>query len=110
MLIETLAVVVNSSIIQTKLNEAHAFLYSDGETNYFAPSRFIGYANNSIENHESNHSKDGKVTTPKISELLGKDCVFDEELEKSYRGFCQKLGFVANEAGAFGVRRKYWVL
>ncbi|MCB1660680.1 MAG: HNH endonuclease, partial [Pseudomonadales bacterium] len=76
----------------------------------FAPSRFIGYANNTIDKHEANHSKDGRETTPKISKLLGKDCVFDEELEKSYREFCQALGFEANDTGAFGVKRKYWVL
>ena len=83
--------------------------YSGEKTLCFAPSRFIGYANNSFTKHQSNNSKDGKITTPKISQLLKEDCVSDECMEKSYKEFCQKLGFNANKSGSAGVKRKYWL-
>ena len=37
----------------------------------FYPSRFLGYAFNSMEAHLDNELKDGRETNPVISEILG---------------------------------------
>ena len=73
-----------------------------------APSRFIGYRENSFESHAANKRKDGKVTNPAISEILKSHPSPDTDLEQAYGEFCRSLGFEPNAAGAFGVTRKYW--
>ncbi len=37
----------------------------------FAPSRFIGYKNNNMEDHLANDEKDGKETNPVIDKMIG---------------------------------------
>lgn len=77
----------------------------------FYPSRFMGYANNSMDAHLNNDMKDGRETNPAISKILESTPLsIDMEMEKAYRKYCEKLGFTANEKGAFGVERKYWRL
>jgi len=81
---------------------------SNGMTK-FAPSRFIGYKNNSLSKHESNFGKHGGITNPAISKLLRvKLPVFDEELEEQYKKYCIFLGYSPPKSGLFGVQRKYW--
>lgn len=75
---------------------------------HFAPSRFLGYLNNSIEQHEKNDTKDGRVTNPAINTALNKKPDTSQELEECYIDFCNKLGIVPNRTGPFGVARKYW--
>ena len=76
----------------------------------FYPSRFIGYANNTMYQHLNNDMKDGKVTNPVITQILGCQVQVNPILEKEYRLYCKKLGFIANEKGSFGVERKFWEL
>lgn len=76
----------------------------------FYPSRFIGYAGNTMDKHLNNNYKDGKETNPAISKVLNQKLAHNAELEKAYREYCEKLGFVPSEKGAFGVERKYWLL
>ena len=82
---------------------------SSGRKKYY-PSRFIGYASNSMDKHQNNESKDGKVTNPAISKILGSKPEPNHEYEKDYREYCESLGIVPQEKGAFGVERKYWKL
>lgn len=74
----------------------------------FYPSRFIGYVNNNMHSHLNNEYKDGKETNPAISMILGSKPTSNPVLDNLYREYCESLGFVANEKGAFGVERKYW--
>ena len=74
----------------------------------FYPSRFIGYVHNNMNDHLNNDTKDGRKTNPAISLILNKRLDFNSELEKEYRLYCEKLGFVAKEKAAFGGKRKYW--
>ena len=74
----------------------------------FYPSRFIGYIDNTMDEHESNIRKDGRVTNKAISLILGQKPKADIDLEIEYKKFCSRIGFVANEKGCFGVARKYW--
>lgn len=76
----------------------------------FYPSRFTGYANNTMDKHLSNIEKDGRETNPAISKALGQKQHYNPELEKEYRDYCEYLGFTANEKGSFGAERKYWEL
>lgn len=76
----------------------------------FYPSRFIGYVNNSMDAHARNQEKDGKVTNPAITDIIGTKPQLNETLEDEYKEYCVSLSFKANKAGAFGVKRKYWLL
>ncbi len=78
------------------------------ETYKFYPSRFIGYADNSMDTHLNNTNKDGKETNPAISEILGRKPTVNSILDNLYCEYCELLGFIANEKGSFGVERKYW--
>lgn len=82
--------------------------YGQNDLVKFAPSRFIGYQDNTFEGHTKNQSKDGRETNPAISEALGSHAVPSEELELAYANYCRSLGFEPNEKGSFGVERKYW--
>ena len=79
----------------------------DGEYHFY-PSRFIGYANNSMDQHINNDTKDGKVTNPAITQILASHVRPNPALNKEYCLFCEKLGIVANDKGSFGVERKFW--
>jgi putative restriction endonuclease len=74
----------------------------------FAPSRFLGYVDNSLPKHGGNARKDGRLTNPAISEILGKTPEEDAELDERYRAFCSSLGFEARATGNFGAQRKFW--
>ena len=82
---------------------------SDGAYHFY-PSRFIGYANNSMDQHLNNDMKDGKETNPAITHILRCPVCKDSMLDNEYRLYCEHLGFVANDKGAFGVERKFWKL
>jgi hypothetical protein len=82
---------------------------TDGKYRFY-PSRFIGYADNTMSNHLNNDKKDGRETNPAITQILHRELSFNAELEKAYRAYCEHLGFMANEKGTFGVGRKYWDL
>ena len=75
---------------------------------HFYPSRFIGYANNSMDQHLNNDAKDGKITNPAICHILGAQVRPNSILNKEYCLFCEKLGFIAKDTGSFGVERKFW--
>jgi len=75
---------------------------------HFAPSRFIGYQENNISKHESNESRDGRVTNKAINEILKDTPQVNGELEFRYKQFCQSLGFTPFKTGTYGVARKFW--
>ena len=76
----------------------------DGET-HFAPSRFIGYQNNTLIKHRKNKKKDGKETTPEISRIIGSKNQFYKKTEDAYLAFCEDLGVEASKN-----KRTYWIL
>ena len=76
----------------------------------FYPSRFIGYANNTMDKHMSNTTKDGKQTNPAISTILHDKPQHNLQLEELYQTYCPSLGFEANEKGSRGIDRKYWLI
>ena len=76
----------------------------------FYPSRFIGYSNNTIYNHQNNYYKDGRVTNVAISNILGYKPYSDENLNIKYKNYCEILGFTAWNKGSYGVEHKFWIL
>lgn len=82
--------------------------YKSGRGLAFAPSRFIGYVENTLSKHAANDCKDGRKTNPAITDLLGYPPVEDAELDEKYRAFCESLGFEARPTGNFGAPRKFW--
>jgi 5-methylcytosine-specific restriction protein A len=76
----------------------------------FAPSRFLGYSENTIEEHLQSDDKDGRETNDAINDILQAKPLPNNELENQYRIYCNSLGIHPNEKGAFGVQRKFWTL
>ena len=76
----------------------------------FYPSRFVGYKANTRHLHYNNLEKDGRVTNKAISKIIGKVPLISEELDKEYCRFCEKPSFTSNLKGAFGVKRKFWLV
>lgn len=75
----------------------------------FAPSKFLGYVNNSLEKHIPSKT-DGRDTNEMIISILEAKPIFNEKLEKKNISFCRNLGLQPGEKGAFGAQRKYWLL
>ena len=70
----------------------------------FAPSRFVGYVANDIENHDENYNKDGRITNVEIDNILGTHDV-NKILEEKFKIFCQNLDINPDNH-----ERKYWNL
>ena len=93
------------------ISKGICFLADDSTGKFrFYPSRFIGYANNTMSKHECNSSKDGRVTNPAITKVLNQKPEADSEMEVAYKEYCKSLGIQVKEKGSFGVSRKYWKL
>jgi hypothetical protein len=85
--------------------------HSDGKRLCFAPSRFTGYVNNTLDLHSSNSTRHGGETNSAISEILGIGKPTENaELEQQYQQYCHSVGVVPKPKGSFGVARKYWLL
>ena len=82
----------------------------DSSVYRFYPSRFIGYADNSMDAHLNNVEKDGKETNPAISKILGAKPSINSILNQEYARYCEALGFVPRDKGAFGSERKFWLI
>ncbi len=68
----------------------------------FAPSRFIGYAENSKDKHQKNDDKDGRKTNPVIERILNSKWSENPKLDKQYENYRQSLNL-----GLCGSPRKY---
>lgn len=78
--------------------------YRRGGRSYFAPSRFIGYVDNTPAKHEQNNDKDGRDTTPAISRILDHQPQPHDGLEKEYQAFCRRIGATPSRR-----ERKFWI-
>lgn len=82
--------------------------YKKDDVIKFAPSRFLGYLDNDMTKHDANEYKDGRETTPIISDILGSEPTEDSEMEAAYQAYCSKLFITVGKKGAFGRKRKFW--
>lgn len=58
----------------------------------FGPSRFIGYAGNSLREHALNGDKDGRQTNAAIEKVVGAEFGANAELEAAFLDFCRLHG------------------
>ena len=68
-----------------------------GDTLLFAPSRFVGYKNNTREKHTSNHG-DGTQTNDKFKELKLYREIVDDYLSEQFEYFMSSLGIEKDSA------------
>jgi len=86
-----------------RLRLGKQFVYANGgKHTLFAPSRFAGYKDCTMERHIAFPDKDGKRTTPQISKFLGK-AKSDNEAEVAYLALCAQVGVTASDWD-----RTYW--
>lgn len=86
-----------------------AYQIEDSNEIHFAPSRFVGYLNNSLKVHSVHkNGKDGRDTSSQINKILRKTRIYDDVLEKQYLAFCSKIGAKAKDMQQ--TQRKYWLL
>ncbi|MDU3908735.1 MAG: AAA family ATPase [Prevotella bivia] len=71
-----------------------------GDTLLFAPSRFVGYKNNTREKHTSKHG-DGTQTNSKFKELKLYREVVDNYLLEQFKSFMSSLGIEKDSANFF---------
>jgi len=57
----------------------------------FAPSRFVGYKNNNLDQHLNSH-KDGRDTNAVIERMMDDKLGPNEKLEKAFLKYCRNLG------------------
>lgn len=87
------------------------FIAKKTENGYkFYPSRFVGYKDNTMDKHQNNEEKDGRVTNSQITTILNQNLNCYPKLDTEYKRYCIYLGFEPREKGSFGVERKFWVI
>ena len=79
-------------------------VYKVNGEDHFAPSRFIGYKSNNMENHIQNDEKDGRDTNPVITEIIGKPYP-TSKLDEKFIIYCNKLNIKIQYN-----KKKYWRL
>lgn len=77
-------------------------VYKVNGENHFAPSRFLGYKNNTMDDHLANEGKDGKDANSAIDKVVGRHFTNDTTEEK-FKAYVSSLGLTAVES-----TRKYW--
>jgi 5-methylcytosine-specific restriction protein A len=93
------------SFFRERLRLGKIFVYGIvGVQHVFAPSRFAGYSQCTLEKHAAFPNKDGKVTTPQITRLLGKPQP-NPTAEAAYIALCKLEGVEPS-----GKERTYWHL
>ena len=71
---------------------------------HFAPSRFVGYINNTLETHHENDNKHGWKTYSSITSVLGHKCYYNKKIEQLFIEYCEYLGIVP-----YNKKRMYWM-
>ena len=81
--------------------------YKINDETRFVPSRFIGYVNNSLDDHGMYFDIDGRETNKAISSkaVLGEKETPSPELAQLYIEYCLNLGIVPNKR-----KKKFWTL
>lgn len=79
--------------------------YKYGDKLHFAPSRYVGYKNNTLDKHCKNKNKHGWRTYSSINSVLGHKCCYNEKYEQLFLNYCTYLGIVP-----YKKERKYWFL
>lgn len=102
---------LNRKFALDRIKSGICYIAVKGQDGYrFYPSRFVGYINNSRVEHELDYYRDGIETNKAISDILNRRPVQNQDMEQEYLKYCSWLGIQANDNGARGRPRKYWIL
>ncbi len=71
----------------------------------FAPSRFVGYKDNSLIKHNKNNYKDGRHTDRAITSVLGVRRSVNSKIELRFIEYCELLGVEPKK-----ITRSYWMI
>lgn len=99
----TSAVLAHRQYFIDRLRLGKIFVVTKQEDRYiFCPSRFAGYSGCTAEKHRAFPHKNGSITTPAITRILGQ-ATDDRKAENQYIQLCQEL-----EVQPSGKHRTYW--
>lgn len=88
------------------IRRGHCFIADDSTGTWrFYPSRFIGYANNSMEAHKANMEKDGRETNPIIKGILNQKDEPNDKLDVAYVDYCSEINIEPSK-----INRRFWCL
>lgn len=91
---------------QNLIRAGRCFVVKKSETGCrFYPSRFIGYAHNTRGRHVANTEKDGRVTNPAITKILGGLPMQNAAMELEYQKYVSSLA-----GSAYKNKRTFWIL
>ena len=79
-------------------------VYKINGENHFAPSRFVGYAQNTMRLHLANGDKDGRETNPIIDKIVGHS-FSNQTIDEKFVAYLTSLGLSVP-----GNKRRYWRL
>jgi predicted HNH restriction endonuclease len=93
-----------SDFVNSLIKKGNCFVaYKMNNEWRFAPSRFVGYQNNSMKVHLNNKNKDGRETNPVIDKVIGSKLEQLDFFESEYLKYCKSLGIDPDNR-----KRKYW--
>ena len=78
--------------------------HRENEKLLIGPSRFVGYIGNTRERHIANGDKDGKLTNPTITGILGYPPTENRSLDQEHQKLCYELG-----VKPVAKTRKFWL-
>ena len=87
-------------------NGHNFFVTESGSSLAFAPSRYVGYWNNSPAKHAKNYLKHGSETDRRIRSIVGWKPSPNLVLETEYQRFCRQIGVSQPQKRP----RKFWEL
>ena len=74
----------------------------------FCPYRFVGFANNSKEQHERNFEIDGRMIKPYINDALKQKPKPNEKYDIEYNDLCKRLELHAHKSYRIDDKLTYW--
>lgn len=86
---------VESNYAKNLIGRGFCYVADNSDGMYrFYPSRFIGYANNSMKNHVNNDTKSGFETNPIISKVIKYNPEKSDTLDKEFNNYCKYLNII----------------
>jgi hypothetical protein len=86
-------------------NSVNMVVYKVEGVNHFAPSVFIAYPGNTMENQLKGHSEEQSDADKKVAKVVGKEAFCNGIMEGNYAKYCDSLGVKAPNQD-----RLYWRL
>ena len=93
------------SFVINLIQGGKCFIPVKSENGYlFYPSKFVGYAENTMERYQNNENGDGRDTNRVLNKILNEKPIEHVTFEKEYIKYCERLGITR----IYNYSRKYW--